>query len=95
METTTIYRADDYFNNTGQFLGFFIDKEDAKDALEFNNETKIGDGDFSQITGFTVSTSEFEKGDINDREFMMKLWGESEIFNQYYYDESGKNIRYS
>ena len=87
METTKIYRADDYYNNMGQFLGFFTDIEDAKDALEFNNETKIGDGDFSQITEFTVSTSEFEKGDINDREFMMKLWGESEMLNKYYFNE--------
>jgi len=87
METTTIYRADDYYKNMGQFLGFFTDIEDAKDALEFNNETKIGDGDFSQITEFTVSTSEFEKGDINDREFMMKLWGESEMLNKYYFNE--------
>jgi len=85
MKTTTIYRADDYQNNMGDFLGFFTNIEDAKDELEFSNEAKIGDGTFSQITEFTVLTSEFEKGEIEDRDFMMEIWGEGEIVKDYYF----------
>ena len=85
MKTTTIYRADDYTNNMGDLLGFFENLEDAKNELEFSNETKIGDGTFSQITEFTVLTSEFEKGNIEDRDFMMEIWGEGEIVKDYYF----------
>ena len=85
MKTSTIYRADDYTNNMGDFLGFFHNLEDAKSELEFSNEVKRADGTFSQITEFTVFTSEFEKGEIEDKEFMMELWGESEIVTDYYF----------
>ena len=45
----------------------------------------MADGNFSKITEFTVLTSEFKKGDIEDREFMMEIWGEGEIENDYYF----------
>jgi len=87
MRTTTIYRADNYFNNMGNLLGFFESIESAKNELEFSNEAKVADGTFSQITEFTVLTSEFKKGKIKDSEFMAKLWGVGEIVNEYYFTE--------
>lgn len=85
VKTTTIYRAGDYTNNTGDFLGFFNNFEEAKNELKFSDEAEIGDGTFSQITEFTVLTSEFEKGDIEDKDFMMEIWGEGEIVKDYFF----------
>ena len=85
METTTIYRADNFTNNMGDFLGFFDSIEDAKSELEFSNEVITADNKFSQIAEFTVLTSELEKGEIEDKDFMMKIFGESKIIKYYYY----------
>ena len=86
MKTTTLFRADDYTNNMGDFLGFFTTLEDAKSELEFSNEVHSAqDGTFSQITEFTVLTSEFEKADEFNKDEMMKLWGEGEIVKDYYF----------
>ena len=88
MKTTTIYRAEDYKTNMGNFLGFFYNLEDAKSELEFSNEVKMANCTFSQITEFTVLTSEFEKGNIEDISFMMELWGEGEIVKDYYFTKN-------
>lgn len=85
MKFTTIYRADEYYQNFGNLLGFFNDLEDAKSEIEFSNEVKNADGTFSRITEFTVLTSELEKGDIEDTEFMMELWSEGKIVTDYYF----------
>lgn len=86
MKTTTLFRADDYTNNMGDFLGFFTTLEDAKSELEFSNEINSAqDGTFSQITEFTVLTSEFEKADEFNKDEMMKLWGEGEIIKDYFF----------
>lgn len=86
MTTTTLFRADDYTNNIGDFLGFFTTLEDAKSELEFSNEVdNAQDGTFSQITEFTVLSSEFEKADEYNKGEMMKLWGEGEIVKDYFF----------
>ena len=87
MTTTKIYRADDYYNNMGDLLGFFSTKEDAESELEFSNPTKIGDGTFSQITEFEVESSKLESVEISDNETMLseEIWGNSHIINDYYY----------
>jgi len=81
----TLYRADDYQNNMGELLGFFDNIEDAKSELEFNQPAKSANGTFSQITEFEVLTLNFDKGEISDRDFMLNLWGEGEIVNDYYF----------
>lgn len=85
MSTTTIFRADNYNSNTGNFEGFFLNIEDAKSRLNFENEVSSADGNFGQITEFKVATVDFENGSITDEKFMMELWGDSEIVKDYYF----------
>jgi hypothetical protein len=84
--TTTLYRADDYINNSGNCLGIFTLFRDAKAEIEFDNlVVEAQDGNFSQITQFTVLTSKFEKIDEFDQKQMFSLWEEGEIIRDYYF----------
>ena len=87
MDNTKIYRADDYMNNFGDLIGFFLTKEEAESEIVFSNPTNVGNGTFSQITEFEVESSKLEGIDINDNEAMLsgEIWGAGEIINNYYY----------
>jgi hypothetical protein len=84
--TTTLYRADDYTNNSGNCLGIFTLFGDAKAELQLQDSVnQPQEGTFSQITEFTVLTSKFEKIDDFDQKQMFSLWEEGEIVRDYYF----------
>lgn len=85
-----VFRVDNYDNGfSGNFVGFYLSKDDAESNCEFNNfhgtNQPEGDNPFSQITEFEVSDN--LKFDINDTKEMMsdEIWGEGEIIEDYYY----------
>lgn len=87
MKNVKVYRADDYYNNMGDIIGFFQSKEEAEIWLEFTEPTNVGDGNFSQITEFEIPESKLEGVELSDTERMLKedIWGSGEIVNDYYY----------
>ena len=81
-----IYRADNYNANTGDLQGFFKNLEDAKDALNFENEIEANDadGNFGQVTEFEVDFKVFDE-EFKDVKFMLNVWEEGEIIRDYYF----------
>ena len=88
MKKETIFRADDYFNNMGNFLGFFETKEEAEDELTFTNETETQHDNYSQITEFQVDSRKLCNVKISDNEKMLSydIWGDADIIKNYYYE---------
>ena len=88
MKKTTLYRADDYYKNSGDIVGFFSTKEDAESEIEFSKPTTQREGTFSQITEFTIHSSAIKDVDVSDTERMIEedIWGEGDIVNDYYYE---------
>lgn len=87
MKNVKVYRADDYYNNMGDIIGFFASKEEAESELEFSEPTNVGDGTFSQITEFEIPESKLKNVELSDTERMLEedIWGSGEIINDYYY----------
>lgn len=87
MKSVKVYRADDYYRNMGDIIGFFASKEEAESEIEFTEPTKMGDGNFSQITEFEVPESKLEGVEFSDTERMLEedIWGSGKITNEYYY----------
>lgn len=82
----TLFRADNYTNNSGNLAGIFTLFGDAKSELEFDNlVSEAQDGNFSQITEFTVLSSVFNEIDQFDQKKMFGLWENGDIVRDYYF----------
>ena len=88
----TVYRADNYSQNTGDFQGFFLDLELAKRACEYKEPVEMADGNFSQVTEFEVKwleeMPEVDKYGRLDNDVIFQLWedgNKSEIIKDYYF----------
>jgi len=83
----TIYRADDYYKNMGNIIGFFATKEKAEREIEFTTPVKVADGTFSQITEFQISEEAMQDIELSDTKRMLEedIWGSGEIINDFYY----------
>lgn len=82
----TLFRADNYTNNSGNIAGIFTLFGDAKSELEFDNlVSEAQDGNFSQITEFTVLSSAFNEIDQFDQKQMFGLWKNGDIVRDYYF----------
>lgn len=79
----TLYRADDYYRNMGDVVGFYESKEQAEADIKYKTPANGADGNFSQITEF--SSDVFWYPDTDNRNEMMKLWENGEIINTYFY----------
>jgi len=87
MKNVKGYRADDYYNNMGNIIGFYESKEEAERELEFSEPTNVADGSFSEITEFEIPESKLEGVDFSDTQRMLEedICGSGEIINDYYY----------
>lgn len=82
-----LYRADNYYDNMGNLEGFCLSFEEAKEILDFNNPSNVGDGDFGQICEFEVEDEVMEGVDINDTQKMLseEIWGNGKNYNETYF----------
>lgn len=89
MKKIKLYRADEYYKNSGDLIGFFTSKEDAEAEIEYSTLTTKGEGTFSQITVFEVDESKLEGIEIEDTERILDedIWGASEVVEELYYSE--------
>lgn len=73
MERTIVYKADNFINGREITAGFFLTFAQAKQALEYKNETDHADGDYGMITVFDVDTEELSAGGADDSKKMQVL----------------------
>lgn len=85
MKKIRIYRADQYTDNMGDLIGFFLSKQEAESNIEFTVQSEVGDGTFSQITEFEVESERLNGIDIKDNNTMLDIWGDGEIGSEFYY----------
>ena len=85
MERTIIYKADNFINGREVTAGFFLTFAQAKQALEYTNETDHADGDYGMITEFDVDTQELSDGGSDNQEKMQELLDKHEEPKYSYY----------
>ena len=73
MERTILYKADNFINGREVTAGFFLTFAQAKQALEYQNETDHADGDYGMITEFDVDTRELSGSGLENNEAMQLL----------------------
>lgn len=79
----TLYRADDYYRNFGDIVGFYESKKQAEVDIKYRKRSNGADGNFSQITKFQVVAE--EEINTEDHDQMMRLWEEGAIIDTYFY----------
>lgn len=88
MSYKKFFRADDYFQNSGNIVGFFTTKAEAESEL-IHKERQPGpcEGDFSQITEFVVPKERVKGVDPEETQLMLsqEIWGDATIIETYYY----------
>lgn len=73
MERTIVYKADNFINGREITASFFLTFAQAKQALDYKNETDHADGDYGMITEFDTDTNELSDGGVDDSKKMQAL----------------------
>ena len=73
MERTIVYKADNFINGREVPAGFYLTFAQAKQALEYQNETDHADGDYGMITEFYVNTEELNEAGLESADKMQVL----------------------
>lgn len=73
MERTIIYKADNFINGREISAGFFLTFAQAKQALEYKNETDHADGNYGLITEFFIDTNELSNSGTDNNKKMQEL----------------------
>ena len=78
MERTILYKADNYMGGREITAGYFLTFAQAKQALEYQNETDHADGDYGLITEFAVETDEVKPDNLDNLQEMQLLLDKSD-----------------
>jgi hypothetical protein len=81
----TIYRADDYFQNMGNIVGFYPSLDDALEEIANKIPSRPIEGNFSQVTSFEMDASQLMWLDYDPAVILETVWPDVEIIETLYY----------